>query len=364
MGQVRSFLEYDIPQVADLFVRVFVGGKRPSPPPLRSYYEETFFHNPWYDEALPSLVYEDHRGEISGFLGVIPRPMSLNGCALQAAISMQFMVEPASRSSLAAVQLLKTFLSGPQDLSITDGANDSSRKIWERLGGTTAYPLSLRWIYPLRPSLYGVSLLKQYKPLASFAGALNPFCRIVDALATVMPQSPLRRLAPQVSGEKLTAETLLACLSAYTAGRSLRPEYDTPSLTWLLEKLAQKRVLGTLRQIAVRGTGQEILGCYLYYLNPSGIGEVAQIIARERSATEVLDHLFYDAWLHGIVALKGRLDPKLIQELSVRHCLFHFRGPWTLVHSHNSEVLQAFYVGDAFLTQLEGEWWLGFREFL
>src|SRR5215475_13545011 len=90
MGRVRSFVEHDIPYIAELYGRVFGGGKGPATQRLRSYFAEMLLRNPWYDEALPSLVYEDHKGEIVGFLGVMPRPMSIDGRPVQMAISHTF----------------------------------------------------------------------------------------------------------------------------------------------------------------------------------------------------------------------------------------------------------------------------------
>lgn len=362
MAPIRPFDKKDIAQVADLHERVFRGSDRPSSEALRSYFADIFFCNPWYDKTLPSLVYENSQGEVVGFLGVVPRRMSFRGKPLLVAVSTQFMVDPKSRASLAAVQLLKSFLSGPQDLSLCDASYDSSRKIWEALGGSTALLYSLQWTRPLRPSRYVMSLLTARKRLSFLEFAANPFCRVLDTLAARMPGSPFRQLAPGISGEDLKGETLVECLSEFVGSRSLRPEYDDRTLPWLLEKAAQKKGLGVFRKVVVRGPEQETLGWYLYYLNPGGLSEVIQVAARETSITEVLDHLFYDAWKHGAAAVSGALDPRFMREYSIKHCLFRCGGYWTLVHSRDSEVVQAIHRGDAYLTRLDGEWWMRFLE--
>jgi len=138
---VRPFVEADIPQVAELHRRVFQTGEAPSAElerRYRAYFRGIFLDNPWYDEEVSPLVYEDADGSIAGFLGVMPRRMSIRGRPIQAAVSSQFIVEPGRRSTMAAVHLMKTFMSGPQDVSIADEANGLSRKLWESLGGTTA----------------------------------------------------------------------------------------------------------------------------------------------------------------------------------------------------------------------------------
>jgi hypothetical protein len=62
------------------------------------------------------------------------------------------------------------------------------------------------------------------------------------------------------------------------------------------------------------------------------------------------------------VALSGRLDPRYASEISDRRAYFKYRQNWLLIHSKAPELEQAIYAGDAFLTRLEGEWWIPFRD--
>lgn len=102
------------------------------------------------------------------------------------------------------------------------------------------------------------------------------------------------------------------------------------------------------------------VGWYLYYLQPGDIGEVVQIAARPGAFDGVLQQLLKDAWRHGAVALRGRLDPPRIQELSRRHCWLRRDGTWTLVYSRDQAIVDAFQQGRVFLSRLDGEWWLRF----
>src|SRR5262245_29394336 len=135
---VRPFREEDGSQVAELHRKVFQTAPAWSMP-LESaycnYFETIFLNNPWADPALPSLVFDEADGTITGFLGVRPQPMFFREQAVLAAVGSQLMVDPARRSTLAGVQLLQTFLSGPQDFSLADEANEHPRKIWTALGG-------------------------------------------------------------------------------------------------------------------------------------------------------------------------------------------------------------------------------------
>jgi hypothetical protein len=375
MKPVRPFTRNDIPQVVKLFQKVFFnnGQTAPSSSNLRDYFEETFFRNPWTkggtnggivegnkeepEEDIPSLVYETSDGAIIGFIGIVPRRMLLHGHPIRAATSMHFMVEPGSRSTLAGVQLLKTFFSGPQDLSLTDSAGAIGRKIWEGLGGGTALAYSIHWMRLLRPSRYVLHLLaRKHSLLRLLAVLLRPLCTIVDAIAS--RAMPHRFGAPSSSlqATDLDQETLLDGITQFLSGYSMRPDYDSGSLLWLLAKADQQARSGAFRKIALRNADGELVGWYLYELSAEGMGEVLQIVGRKKSFGEVLAHLFYHSRQNGAIALSGRLDPKFAQEFSDKYCSCNFGGPWTLTHSRNPEVLQAIYQGDLFLTRLEGEW--------
>lgn len=128
MGPIRPFVKGDIPSVVDLYERVSRRSDRTVSPSLRAYFTEVYFHTPWHDEALPSLVYQENTGKIVGFLGVMPRRMSMHSRPVRVALGAQLMVEPGSRTTLAGLQLTETFLCGSQDLSLIDGATDYSRQ--------------------------------------------------------------------------------------------------------------------------------------------------------------------------------------------------------------------------------------------
>jgi hypothetical protein len=361
-GHVRPFVDGDISQVAGLHRRIFGMSDKWPPELYRSYFHEVFLNNPWYDGSLCSLVYEEANGKIGGFLGVMPRPMWMKGRLVRAAVSSQFIVEPESRFKLAGVQLLKAFLSGPQDLSLADEANDSSRALWERLGGATALLYSIHWTCTLRPAQYLRLRLGRRHVLGPLAFLFKPVCQAIDAVAARAPHNACYGKGSRCVGEDTDVETLLKCSDAFRHPQSLRPAYDRCSLEWLLGMAAETTGHGTLQKVAVRNANRELIGCFLYYLDEHGIGEVVQIGSKKTSIHEVLDYLFYHAWRNGAVALRGRLEPGLMPELMASPGLSHCRRYWTLVHSQKPELLEAIHRGDAFLTRLEGEWCMRFRK--
>jgi hypothetical protein len=306
-------------------------------------------------------VYQEAGGRIAGFLGVVPRRMWINGRSVQAAISSNFAVDAGSRG-LAGAMLMKAVLNGPQDVSIADESNLASRMLWEGLGGATSLLYSMRWIYPLRPCKFALSISRKKNILPAFVSTLAaPAALAVDTLLGRFPASPFRPSKPRLREEELDCSTLADCLADVSGQESLHSEYDHRSLNWVLQRAGQMRRNGRLQKVLVRTETRAIAGCYIYYLTTSGISEVVLLSAKSHYATDVLDHLFHNAWRLGAAGLSGRLDPRLMHAFSARHCLFHCGPQWTLVHSRRPEVLRAFDRGDVCLSRLEGEWCLHFR---
>jgi hypothetical protein len=108
-------------------------------------------------------------------------------------------------------------------------------------------------------------------------------------------------------------------------GNALRPHYDARSLAWLLEQTARKTRHGRLRARAVH-EGARLIGWYLYYARAGEVGEVLQVAAHDGSFGRVLQRLLADAYRQGATAVRGRLDPRHVQELSDRHCWFRREG--------------------------------------
>ncbi len=361
MSPVRPFLRGDIPQAADLNWNCLRHHEGPSPPALRSYFEKLFFCNPWFDESLPSLVFEDDKEKLVGFLGVIPRPMSVRGEPLRAAFGSNLVVHPESRSTLAGLHLVKAYLAGAQDISLSDSANELTAKVQKGLGASTLLLESIHWSRPLRPCLYSLdamSRLSKNKLTAVLKSLSKPLGMIVDNVVTKNNSSPFHQFTPRLRSEDLSVESLLRCYSDFLCRYALRPEYDLESLGWLLDFMDQMKAYGELQRTVLRNERNEIVGWYIYYLKRGGVGEVVQIGGAKQSTADILRHLFFDAWKRGAIGLHGRLDAQLLEDLSGVGCFFYRRGGWMQAHSRRPELLQFIQGGEAFLTRLDGEWCL------
>jgi hypothetical protein len=359
MARIRAFAREDIPDVGRLYLRSFRGIAGTPSDGLIQYFDLVFFQNPYGDDALPSLVYEDDRGRIIGFLGVITRRLSMKGRPLRMAVSTQFMVDPDSRNSFAALHLMQRFLTGPQDLALADGANAASRRLWERSGGTTVPLYSFYWTRPLRPVRHAVDSITHHPSLRRIINSMTrPVCAVVDSIW----QRVHGDHGPEgLTEEDLDLQALCEDLPKISARMVLAPVYDMASLTWIMELVRHKTKHGPLQATVVRNTRGNVVGWHLYYLNRN-VSQVIQIAASHGAEEEIMNHLFYHAWQRGSAAISGRLEPKYMHELSRAHCRFT-TGSAFLIHAKDREILHAIATGEAFLSRLEGEWWNCFSEF-
>jgi hypothetical protein len=157
--------------------------------------------------------------------------------------------------------------------------------------------------------------------------------------------------------EPLTPALMLASMPRVARRLDLRPAYDEEYLEWLFGELPRVKGRGELVATLVRNGRGRPMGWYVYYLRPGWRSEVLQIAATgERDLGSVLDHLLAHAYAHGSAALRGRLEPGMLQALAGRRCFFWYRGG-TLVHSRDPSLLAAI-ESNAFVTRLEGDPWL------
>ncbi len=245
MGSIRPFAPDDIPAVVALRRKAFQHSAHPTAEALSDYLEEVFFRNPWRDAALGSLVYVDAQGRIVGFLGVVPRQATFQGQPIRVAVGTQLMVDRDARG-LASFELMKAFLSGPQDLAFSDVANDLSRRMWEALGGGPSLLQSLHWTQPLRRGRFYTGLLAQRLRVRGLGWGLRPLSWAVDALAGGWASAHGLEEVP------LTPTLMAAHLPELLGHVKLRPRYDEGSLRWLLDHLVTTGRRGELHRVAVR----------------------------------------------------------------------------------------------------------------
>jgi hypothetical protein len=343
-------------------MRRVAGRASPAGVPLRAYFDQIYFDNPWHDPEVPSHVYEDGQGRILGFIGAMQRPMSFRGRPIRAAVLCGIMVDKIDGSREIAQQLMARFLAGPQDFSMTDCAKPAANRLWEACGGLPALMYCLDWRRVLQPARQALGLVAGRKPLGALANAVWPLTWALDAAATRLPFGPYRLRTKGAAGEEASAETLLACISEFSRPKALAPHYDAQTLGWLLAESAKGLGKVALHKIIVRGADGQIAGWYMHAVR-AGVAEVFQVGGSRDKIRLVLDHLFDHARRHGAVAVSGQIVPDLMWEMSESRCRYRSLSLGMLVHSPNPELTNAVFRGDAFLTRTEGEWWIRFPTF-
>jgi hypothetical protein len=363
MNSIRSFEKEDIPAVVEMFQRLLLKdnpSQRNLPiGKLTDHFENIFFNNPWYDHEITSLVSKEKNGKINGFLGVVPRPMRLCGQPIRVAVTSYHMASPESRPPVVGIQLLKTFFSGPQDLSLTDGAGELGRRIWVGVGGMQSPLYSLQWERLLRPARFAVETLSRRRILASFEGVLSPAANLADSITTRLFSGYFPSAGDSYIEEDLDLKIMIELLPLFTRDQALQPVYQEHTLQWIFDQADQMRSQSALKKVMIRNTKQEVVGWYLYYVKTGRRCRVLHIAAKNGAMGVILNHLFNHARRQGATALYGGVNPKYIQEIANQHCFFRL-GASTLIHSRNEELIRLFQSGDAAVSGLDGEWCLKF----
>ena len=359
VARVRELAAHDLPAVVGLFEQVYPEHRWPSRQACERYFREIFFANPWRDLDVPSWVAEE-RGAAVGFAGLLPRRMLFGSRPLTVAVGSQFLVHPEWRHSLVALQLLKRVLLGAQDMFVTDGANDQVRRLWLTVGGTIPILQNLEWTRLLRPARYALTLFEKPRGRGPLHLAARAPCALADAVAARLKPNGFDQEDDDVTEEALDAEAMHRHLpEVVNGGYPLHSLYDRDSLAWVFGQAARKTRHGRLRARAVLERGR-LLGWFIYYAHAGAINEVLQLAACEGGFDRVLRRLFSDAWRQGATAVRGRLDPVHLQQLSDRHCWMRREGAWTLIHSRHADLLAAIERGTAGINRLDGEWWQRF----
>ena len=355
MTRIRPVERSDLPAVASLYERVMRSGDGRSPPLLAAYFERTWLDHPWADPEIPSLVYEARDGMLAGFIGAHVRRLRFDGRPLRMVCPGQLVSDPAGSHHAAGALLMRKLLGGAQDITVAEGPAPV-RQILEGLGGVTLQGPSVNWTRFFRPArAVGDELLARSRH-PRWRAPVRPLMTAADALATrALPR--LRAEPPTARAEPLTPAAVVEHMPAVLKGMRLVPDYSPAFLEWLFAEMTSVRTRGTLIRCLVRNEDR-VLGWYVTYVKPGGVGEVMQIAAAARDMPAVIDQLFHRARQTGTAALEGRLEPNLHEPLSGRGCLLRY-GARVVAHSNDSELVTQLARSHSFITRMDGEWWMG-----
>jgi hypothetical protein len=352
-ARIRPCTPDDVPAVAELFQRTFRDPRIAAPAALQAYLRELYFEHPWRDPDLASKVFVAD-GTVAGFIGILPLRLTFRGATVRAAVAGSLMVEKPQENPLAGARLLRAYLGGPQELSLSDSANAVSRGMWERLGGKTMPAESMEWVRPFRPAATALALAADVAPPWRLAW---PLAVAADGAARLIKHD-LLRLEP--AGDTRDSEAgddeLVRLIPELAQAYEVRPAWEPATLRWILSHVARKERHGPMVRRIVRDPNGGVLGCYIFYGRRGGVAWVLQVLARPDAVEPVLDNLLANAVRLGCVGIRGRTQARLLDGLQRRHCLF-FTHTSTVVHSTNAELVAAIRAGDGLVTGLSGDAW-------
>lgn len=361
MSGVRPLARGDLGQVAALYEALWRSRTRTPPPGLAPYFERVFIDGPGIGPGMEALVYET-KGKVRGFLGIQARGFRLEGERVTLACTGPLFTEPDAR--LVAAFLIKAAFDGPQHLTVTDGATTEATRLWERARGHVHALGAIRWTRILRPwrlVSHHLARRRGIGPLwRPFDLLGRPLLAAADAATRAVrgrPEAP----DPAPRAEDLDARQLAEGQRVMAKHYSLCPDYGVDTCAWVLREARFACDRGPLRGSMLRDADGRVIGWYVYYAPPGGIARVVQVAALPRQYATVLKHLFADADRRGVVAVQGRMEPRLVEPLRGMGVRLHYDASMSLVHSRDPRVYAALLAGNAILSRLEGEWYFSFQ---
>lgn len=361
MSVVRPFAVADIDQVSALYKRTLLHRKGAPSVELRDCFRSFYLDGPFRDPEITSLVHLDDRGTISGFVGVHTVPYLVGDRPVRAAFCGALMSREEGRDPMAGARLLKAFLAGPQDVSMSETAIAVTQAMWTRLRGSVIAGHSLDWFRVLQPAGFAHALANRKWPALT---TLSPITRIADRLlARRRHASTLAALLPEPAPAGLmtkdaSLDEFAALMRRTSTGISARPDWDNGYLEHVLDVARQKPAYGEPVIMITSTRSGEPLGGFFYHLNAGGIGRVLQIAAMPGHGGTVLDRLFADAYERGAVGLRGRSQPWLLQASTSRQMIFASNAA-SVIHTKDQTISAPFLSGDCVLNGLAGESWNG-----
>lgn len=350
----------DLPAIATLFAQTFRkrAADRVATPDLISALRSIYFENPWTDPEIASKVFVDEQDRVRGFIGVTAQRMVYGDRKLRAAVAGSLVVQNPAEHPLAGARLVRSFLGGPQDLSLTETANSTAMGMWRKLGVPVNTHYSMAWVCPFRPAASVLALLTPRHPSA---GVLSKLARVADAafarisrdtLHPVVEPSPRRLVFFDVDRQTFDAAALILC-----ACYPLRPDWDAASLDWFSHHAGQKRMLGEpCYRLAVDAQNRP-LAAYIYFRRPGNMAWLLQSFVSDKHADDLVDDMLVSAYQFGCSAIRGGAQPWLLNTLLRRRTLFLGRS-YFLADARDKSLLAPLQSGEALVSGLAGETWM------
>jgi hypothetical protein len=351
MAEIRPLEAADLPAVTALFEANLPAWTLKGR--LSEFLQATLLDDPWRDDELPSLVATDG-GEVVGFIACQIRRFRFGDRDLRAVCASHLIVDPDHRSGAVGALMFRRMLTGGQDFTYSDTANDEVARMVRAFGGDLDHTRACDWMFLLRPGRWlgrlGTGVLTRRNLGRDVPVGALPF-------KSLRPGSGRRAVPapdPEVRVEEADEAAVIEHLDEIGAGYRLRPRYDAGFLEFLLRQLTAQ-IGDPVHRLVWRG--DRAVGWYLYVPLTPAVHRVLALEAAEREGEAVLSAMLEQSRERGVAAVCGRLEPHLTRSLEPHLPLLGFaRRPWT--HTREAEFSVALASSAGLLTQLDGEWFI------
>jgi hypothetical protein len=356
MTRIRSLTPDDLTQVVGLYRTHLAVPNVADPVELRAAFEQLFLGEPLSDPEVPSLVFEGKDGEILGFIGSLVHRMRFEQRPVRLACSSSLVVSPKARQIGAGGLLLRKYLAGPQDLTMTDTAGVATERMWKRLGGSMYNLGSVTWLHLIDPVRAAVGLKLWHSGKPQRLRMARPLCRPLDAAYSRFGGTDDLGGIENHTEEELTPQLLIDNLHLGPQEFALWPDWDAESLDRQFAQISRSRSNGRLVKRLVRDDQGQPLGWYVASLLPSDIYRVLGLAATPGNEEPVFHHVLREAKNLKAAAVAGRVEPWLLEVFSRR--MMMFSRVRFLIHSRHEGILDAVRSSKALLTGLESDIWI------
>lgn len=360
MSLIRAATSGDAEEISNLFWKSFRDGAQGKTDELSAYLKALYLNS----EATPgisSLVHDDN-GRVTGFLGVYPVPMLFKQRPVTAAICGSIAVLDPQKDPMVGARLVKSFLNGPQDLSLSETANKISYALWTGSGGSALLDYSMKWHRPIFPLGYALHMVSERSSFVRrLLPVMRPVAKLFDRIGQVLTSRKIETASPvdaPTSGalEAVDREEFVSIYHDLTRHFDPRPAMERDQLVAMLSDATQKPALGEFFLKRVKGKNGRPVGAVAYHYAAGGVMHILQMLARRKAEPEVLDTLIEHARELGAVGIIGRTQPHFLLAMQGRKIYFLVHD-WTVVHARDKDLVAAYQSGKGFANGLVGEYW-------
>jgi hypothetical protein len=344
MSEIRPVTHSDLPEVVKL-LEDRMPGWWGSEETLAS----TMLDHPWADEEMTPLVSTGAGGRITGFIGVQARRLVFDGRPIRGVVATQLAV--TEDAGPAGALLIRRVLSGPQELSWSDGTIGGVVRIWRAFHGAPDYVRACDFLLVLRPvrwirgtvtAAMRRSLSREELPVGGF-----PF----QAAGRRIARRAFPEPDPEVNGQDADVATVVELLPEIGGAFKLRVDHDQAYLEYmfsLVEKFAEPMVRRVVRR------DDQPIGWYAYRPGRRHASHIMHLLAAKGESEAVLAELLEHARAHGSSVVAGRAEPHLMEPLARRFAVLGYsRQP--VLHTADPEMSLVLNSDQALLTRLDGE---------